>query len=211
MKRLHETSRNVFVGNVSQQLHRDVGTSLRVGEGVVVVLQIETAGFGNGVQLMVGQFRAEVPSGGLAGAAEPIVGVIHLVGLEHGFQAAFVEGTVVRHEGKSGNQWLDLLPYSRKGGGVNRIFRPQAVNLPAEPRVVVGYGMDEAVEGVGDNAVAHDHYADTAHAAALSVGGFEVNSCKVFHLVRFCADISGGKSTIFYSCKDRVWICQKVT
>ena len=46
-----------------------MGTCFRVGGSMVMVLQIETAGFGNGVQLMVGQFRAEVPSGGTAGAA----------------------------------------------------------------------------------------------------------------------------------------------
>ena len=206
MKRLHETSRNVFVGNVSQQFHRDVCAGLGVGEGVVVMFQIEAARFRHCVQLVVGQLFPEVPACGTAGAAEPVAGVLHLVGLEHGFEATLVEGAVVCHEGQSGDARGDLFPHFRKGRCTFGIFSREAVHLLAEPRVVVRHRMDEAVESVGDDAVAHDHHADAAHAAALSVGGLEINGCEVFHLVRFCAGISGGKSTSFFSGKVRVQV-----
>ena len=156
-----------------------------------MVLQVEAARFRHRVQLVVGQLFAEVAARGATGAAEPIVGVLHLVGLKDGLQAAFVEGAVVRHKGQSGDAWRDLFPHFRKGGGVVGIIRTQTVHLLAEPRVVVGHRMDEAVEGVGDDAVAHDHHADAAHAAALSVGGLEIDGCKVFHTSLFDAGIFG--------------------
>ena len=56
------------------------------------------------------------------------------------------------------------------------------VHFLTEPRIVVGCRPDERVEGVGDEAAAHHHHAHAAHAAALSVGGLEVDSCKVVHI-----------------------------
>ena len=58
----------------------------------------------------------------------------------------------------------------------------QAMHFLAEPRVVVGGGPDERVEGVGDEAATHHHHAHAAHTAALSVGGLEVDSGKVVHI-----------------------------
>ena len=191
---------------VLQQFQRDVGAGLGVGEGVVVMFQIEAARFRHCVQLVVGQLFPEVPACGAAGAAKPVAGIFHLVGLEHGFEATLVEGAVVCHEGQSGDARGDLFPHFRKGRCTFGIFSREAVHLLAEPCVVVGHRMDEAVEGVGDDAVAHDHHADAAHAAALSVGGLKVDGCEVFHLVLFCAGISGGKSTSFFGGKDIAWI-----
>ena len=185
------------MGRCLQQFHGDVGTGFGIGEGVVVVFQIEAAGFGHGMQLVVGQLVAEVPPRCAAGATEPIAGILHLVGLENRFQTALVERTIVCHEGQSGHQRFHLPPHFRKRGGVVGVFGPQTVHFLAEPRVVVRYGMNEAVEGVGDDAVAHHHHADAAHAAALSVGGLEINGCEVFHNSWLVAGISVGKGTSF--------------
>ena len=189
-----------------QYFHGNPGAGLGIGEGVVVMFQIEAAGFGHGMQLVVGQLVAEVPPRGPAGAAEPVAGILHLVGLENGFEATLVEGAVVRHKGQSGDARGDLFPHFREGGGVVGVFGPQAVHFLAEPRVVVRHGVDEAVEGVGDEAVAHHHHADAAHAAALSVGGLEINGCEVFHTSLFDADISVGKGTIFFGGKNRAQV-----
>ncbi len=167
-----------------QQPYRNMGAGLGIGEGVVVMFQIEAARFRHCVQLVVGQLFPEVPACGTAGAAEPVAGILHLVGLEHGFEASLVEGAVVRHEGQSGDARGDLSPHFREGRGGVGVFSRETMHLLAEPCVVVRHRMDEAVEGVGDDAVAHDHHADTAHAAALSVGGLKVNSCEVVHFSR---------------------------
>ena len=50
-----------------------------------------------------------------------------------------------------------------------------------EPGVVVGFGLDERVERVGDDTAAHHHHAHAAHAAAVPVGGLEIYGCKVGH------------------------------
>jgi hypothetical protein len=64
---------------------------------MVVVDQIEAASRSHGVKLVVGQQFPEMFARGATGAIKLIVRVIHLVAAHHGFQATFVEGTVVRH------------------------------------------------------------------------------------------------------------------
>ena len=168
-------------GMFLQQLHRNPRARLRVGEGVVVVGHRTAAGGGDGVQLVVGQTVAEVAAGGPAGAEELIIRVVHLIDLEHGLETALVEGAVVSHQRQSFNQRLDLPPHGGEHGCVVGVFVREAVHFLAEPGVVVGLGLDERVEGVGDDASAHHHHAHAAHAAAVPVGGLEIYGCKVGH------------------------------
>jgi len=169
-------------GTSLQDCHGNPCTRLGIGEGVVMVLERVTAGGRHGVQLVIRQLLSEMAARGTAGAIELVIRIIHLVGLEHGLEASLIEGTVVGHQGQSGDTWGDLLPNVGKERGGVGVGVPEAVHLLTEPRVVVGSGPDERVEGVGDEAAAHHHHAHAAHAAALSVGGLEVNSCKVFHI-----------------------------
>ena len=133
------------------------------------------------MQLVVGQTAAEMAAGGPAGAEERIVGVVHLIDAEHGLEAALVEGTVVRHERQPFDQWLDLSPHDGEYGRVVGVLVREAVHALAEPCVVVGFGMDERVERVGDDTAAHHHHTHAANAAALPVGGLEVYGGKVGH------------------------------
>ena len=168
-----------------------------------MVLEGVAAGGRHGVQLVIRQLLSEMAARGTAGAKELVIRIIHLIGLEHGLEATLIEGTVVGHQGQSGDARGDLSPHFREGRGAVGVFRSQTVHFLTEPCVVVGHGMDETVESVGDNAVAHDHHADAAHAAALSVGGLEINSCEVFHTSLFDAGISVGKGTSFFGGKNR--------
>ena len=79
------------------------------------------------------------------------------------------------------NQRLYLLPYDWEDISIVCIGRTQSMHALAEPTVVIGFGLDKAVEGVLDNSTPHDHHADTAHTAALTVGGFEIYGCEVLH------------------------------
>ena len=76
---------------------------------------------------------------------------------------------------------FDLSPYRGEHESVVGVRVRETVYLLAEPGVVIGLGMDEAVERVGDDATAHDHHAHAADAAALSVGGLEVYGGKIGH------------------------------
>ncbi len=164
-----------------QQLHRNFRAGLCVGQRVVVVGHRAAAGLGHGVQLVVGQTAAEMAARSPAGAKELVFRIVHLIDSEHGPEAALVKRTVVRHEGQSGDERLDLSPYDGEHGGVVGILVRESVYLLAEPGVVVGFGMDEAVERVGDDTAVHHHHAHAAHAAALSVGGLEIYGGKVGH------------------------------
>lgn len=81
-----------------QDFERDPGAGFGIGQSVVMVRQVETAGGRDGVQLMIGQLRAERPPRSPAGTVEPIAGIRHAVKFEDGAQAPFVEGRIVGHK-----------------------------------------------------------------------------------------------------------------
>ena len=178
---MSQLSSHLLLLSFLQQPHRNPCARLRVGEGVVVVCHRAAAGLGHGVQLVVWQSSAEVAARSPAGAEELVVGIVHLIDTEHGPEAALVKRTVVRHEGQSGDERLDLSPHHGEHGSVVGVFVRESVYLLAEPGVVVGFGMDERVERVGDDTAAHHHHAHAAHAAALSVSGLEIYGGKVGH------------------------------
>ena len=58
------------------------------------------------------------------------------------------------------------------------VIWPQAVDLLAEPGIVVRIGMNQAIERVHHFPIAHDDDAHGADAAGAAVGGFEVDGDK---------------------------------
>ena len=164
-----------------QNLHRNPRTRLCIREGVVVVRHPLAAGRRHGVQLMVGELLPEMAAGGATSAVELVVGVVHLIDLEHRSQTAFVKRTVVRHQRQPLNQRFNLPPYVGEHRRVVSVLVREAVRLLTEPSVVIGRGFDEAVERVCDVSVAYDNNSHAAHAAAFSVGGFEIDGGEVGH------------------------------
>lgn len=71
-----------------------MGAGFGVGEGVVMIGQIEAAMCRDGVQLMVLQIGKDLDRCPV-GAMELIVGISHLVMRETGFQTSLVEALVV--------------------------------------------------------------------------------------------------------------------
>ena len=98
-----------------------------------MVFEHISAGFRNSVKLMIGQSFAEKFAGSPASAFELVVGVGHAVGLEDGFQAAFVKGTVVCDKCKPFNFWRDLFPYIRENRSIVGVAVPKSVYLLAIP------------------------------------------------------------------------------
>ena len=136
------------------------------------------------MELVVGQALAEVAAGSGQGVKELIARIMEPVGIEDGFEAAFVETGVVGDEWDIGRKNIrfkgrqdavfHLVPYIRKERGVLSIIWPQTMDLLTEPCVVVRVRMDKAVEGVHHFPIAYDDDAHGADAAGAAVGSFEI-------------------------------------
>ena len=147
----------------------------------MVVHEVISAGCGDGLELMVRKPAAEVTSGSREGVVELVVGIVHLIDTEHGLEASFVETGVVRNEGEALDERFNLLPDVWEYRCIFSILRSKTVYLPAEPLVVLRFGMDETVERVHNLPVTHYHHSDGAYAGGLLVRRLEIDSCKISH------------------------------
>ena len=155
----------------------------------MVVEEGVAAGGGDGVELMIGKAAAEVAAGGSEGVKELVSGIMETVGIEYGFEAAFVEAGIVGYEGDVGGETVrfkgcqdavfHLVPDIRKKRSVFSVIGAEAVDLLTEPGVVVRIRMDEAIERVHHFPIAHDDDAHGADAAGAAVGGFEIDANEV--------------------------------
>ena len=89
----------------------------------MVLGEVVTAIGGYGLELMVGEESAQLSSGGTAGAVEFVVGIFHLIHLEYGLQAAFVEGGVVGNQGQTFYLGRNLCPDFREDIRIHRVFQ----------------------------------------------------------------------------------------
>ena len=181
-KRRHKVSPyKVKERNLSQYLPRDGSTGFSIGQGMVVVLKVVATASCDEIEGV----RAFGPhlSGAREGAIERVVGVVHLIAAEYGFQATFVEGFVVRHEGQALYAGRNLGPYLGEEWRALRVDGCETMHLRAEVVVNFGFGFDERIELVHFNAISINDNAHATHARALVVGRFEINSCEVFHTV----------------------------
>ena len=112
---------------------------------------------------------------------ELIVGVVHLIYLEGSLETSFIETGIVRNEGEALDERFNLLPDVWEYRCIFSILRSKTVYLPAEPLVVLRFGMDETVERLHNLPVTHYHHSDGAYAGGLLVRRFEINSCKISH------------------------------
>ena len=91
-----------------------MGTGLGIGQGMMVIGQVITAGCGNRLQLIVRQTASEMITGSRKCNMELILGIIHPVHFENLFQTSFIEPAVVSHKRKSFNLRGYLLPDTQK-------------------------------------------------------------------------------------------------
>ena len=109
-----QTSILKIIRKLSQQPDCYMSTGLGIGQGMMVIGQVITAGCGNRLQLMVRQTAAEMVTGGRKCIIELILGIIHPVHFENLFQASFIEPAVVSHKRKSLNLRGYLFPDAQK-------------------------------------------------------------------------------------------------
>ena len=109
-----QTSILKIIRKLSQQPDCYMSTGFRIGQGMMVIGQVITAGCGNRLQLMVRQTAAEILTGGRKCIIELILGIIHLIHPENLFQTSFIEPAVVCHKREALNLRGYLLPDIRK-------------------------------------------------------------------------------------------------
>ena len=85
--------------------------------------EVVTAIGGYGLELMVGEERTQLSSGGTAGAMEFVAGIFHLIHLEYGLQASFVEGGVVGYQGQTFYLGRYFCPDFREDIRIHRVFK----------------------------------------------------------------------------------------
>ena len=101
----------------------------------MVVGQVVAASGGNGLKLKIGKSLFEMTARSAESTVKFVVGIIHLIDLEDGFQAVFVKGFVVGDKGKvfpskllslfgrKAEQRFDFFPYVGEDGRVCGVFR----------------------------------------------------------------------------------------
>lgn len=94
----------------------------------MMVFQTVSAGSGHGMQLVVGELR-KYSACHAQSVIKLIVGIVHLIDAEDGFQTALIERTVVCHERQSLNQWFNLCSYGGENRCVFGIFTGKSVYL----------------------------------------------------------------------------------
>ena len=166
---------------LSQQLDCNMSAGLGIGQGMMVIGQVITAGCGNCLQLMVRQTASEMVTGGRKCIIELILGIIHLIHPENLFQTSFIEPAVVSHKRKSFNLRGYLFPDTRKNRSIFSIFFRQPVDLLAEPLIVFRLRMYQTIERVHNLPVTDDNHSNAAHAGTALIGCLEINCCKILH------------------------------
>ena len=125
------------------------------------------------------QFQCDGGAG--FGVGEGVVVVEEGVAAGGGDGVELVVGKAAAEVAAGGGQdaVFHLIPDIREERGILRIVRAEAMDLLAEPGVVVRVRMNETVEGVHHFPIAHDDDAHGADAAGAAVGGFEIDANQV--------------------------------
>ena len=141
---------------------------------MMMICKVITACRGNCLQLVVGKTTAEMPPRSHERVMEHIIRIIHLINLEYGLQAPFIEACVVRDQGQALDLRGYLFPYGREDRRIVSVLRPQTVDLPAKPLVVLRLRMDKAVERIHYLPATDDDHPHAAHAAGALVRRLEI-------------------------------------
>ncbi len=146
---------------------------------------------------MVWKASAEIPPRRCKGIVKFVVGIVHLIYLEDSLEAALVETGVVRNQRESLDERPYLLPDIWEYRCIFSILRPKTVYPPAEPLVVLGLGVDEAVEGIYNLPITYYHHSYGAYAGRLLIRRFEVYCRKISHFFSYILFISAAESAIY--------------
>ena len=151
-----------------QYLHRNRRASLGIGQGVVMVLQVVAAAGSDDVEIVMAARPDFARSD--AGAIELIIGIIHLINAEDGFQTVLVEGFVMSHKRQAAlavhavdafdavllEQGFHLFPHEREDGRILGVFGAKPMHLSTPVVVIFWLGLDEGIKSIDNLSVAND-------------------------------------------------------
>ena len=155
-------------------------TCFCIGKGMMMIFQMIATKFGNCMELMI-LCIGECTTRSNAGTIEGIIGIIHLITMEYSLQTTLIEGFVVGNKRQTFNKGFYLCPHYWENGSVFRIFSCEAMHLGAPEIVIVGFWMNEGIEGVCSLTITHNYNAHTANAGTFIIRCFKIYRCKVFH------------------------------
>ena len=107
---------------------------------------------------------------------ELIIGIVHLIHLEHRLQASLVKGRVVSHQWQSLNLWLNLSPYLWKYPGVHGILHGKSMHPCIPIGIILRLWLDETVVAIHNLTIPYYHNAHGANAGSLQVGSLSRNN-----------------------------------
>ena len=112
---------------------------------------------------------------------ELIIGIVHLIHLEHRLQASLVKGRVVSHQWQSLNLWINLSPYLWKYPGVYGILYGKSMHPSIPIGIILRLWLDETVVAIHNLTIPYYHNAYGANAGSLLVGSLKIYRCKILH------------------------------
>ena len=161
-------------------------TSLCVGQCVMMIDKVISAGSRNGLQLMIGKPVAIVSAGCGQSVQKDVIRIIHLIHAENGLQATFIKAGIVRHKRQPIYLRRNLLPDIGEYRRIVRIFLRKTVYALAKPLIILRFRVNKAVKRVYNLTAPYDHDTNAADAGGLLIRRFEIYGRKIGHVI-LCA------------------------
>lgn len=88
------------------------------------------------------------------------------------------------HKRQTRNDRIDFTPDVGKIGSFRRIGCSHPVNPRTKPAVIIGAGMDQPIEGIGDHPFTDNHHSYRTDACSFAVRSFKIDGSKIFHATK---------------------------
>ena len=108
---------------------------------MMVVLQVISTAGGNDIKIVMSSRLALARCHTCT--VKLIVGIIHLIDTEYGFQTTLIKSFVMCHQRQSLDERLNLFPYFGKDWRIVSVFSTKTMNLTAPVVIILWLGLDE--------------------------------------------------------------------
>lgn len=155
-----------------------MGAGFSIGEGVMMICQVEAAMCSDGMKLMVFQIR-EYLYGSSVGTIKLIVRISHPIMSKTSFQTTLVERLVVSYERQVFYISGSLMPDLRKSRSFLCIFLPDPMNFGIPVTIIIRDWSYQTIKTIHNLPVSYDDNSHTAGTSYITVCRLEIYSSKV--------------------------------
>ena len=155
-----------------------MSASLSVGEGMMMIGQVESAMRSDGMKLVILQIRKHLKRCFIS-TMKLIVGIFHLIMSETCFKATFIERLVMSNERQSPHIFRSFMPDDREYWSLFRVFLFDSMNFGVPITIIIWHRFYKAIETIYNLPVFHYDDTDAACAPNIAVRRLEVDSGKV--------------------------------